>query len=51
MEATGFIKWRHLEQLGLRLQEVFDIRHVYPNVSLVKFYNKLDVKERLEQVT
>lgn len=50
IEATHFISWKHLEIIGIRAHEIFDIRHIYPHITLIKFYNKTPIKDRLENL-
>lgn len=32
--------------LGFRQNEIFDVRHVYPSTTYVKFFSKLSVHDK-----
>ncbi|CAL6070449.1 Conserved_hypothetical protein [Hexamita inflata] len=49
-DAEQFLNAKLLEQLGLRQNEFFDIRHIYPQTTLVKLYSKLSVQDKIQNV-
>ena len=41
IESPVMLSLKHLEQIGIKLTEIQDIKHIYPSVTLIKFASKV----------